>query len=167
MWWVASESVASSGHRRWGIVGRLRFCQAVLARIGVASHHPLIFSIMVASTKAQVSSAGLGASVESAATAAPVEQAAEAVVQATPAKSKTLLQKALDESGQKKRAKNHKRTTDQVVAKCLYDNFRGWTAMQTDGVRIKGATLRERLVDDRRKARGCVTGVPILGDNLK
>lgn len=65
--------------------------------------------------------------------------------------SKTLVQKALESSSQKKRASNHRRTADQIVNKVIYDNFRSWNALQTDGIRIAGMTLRERLLDDRRK----------------
>lgn len=64
---------------------------------------------------------------------------------------KTLVQKALEESGSKKRPTNHKRTADQIVNKVIYDNFRTWNALQTDGVRVGCLTLRERLLDDRRK----------------
>lgn len=67
------------------------------------------------------------------------------------------MQKALEESSQKRRASNHKRTVDQVINKVIYDNFRSWNALQTDGIRVGGFTLRERLLDDRRKvgSKGC------------
>lgn len=84
------------------------------------------------------------------------------VVVATP-KGETLVQKALEESTQQRRASNHRRTVDQVINKVIYDNFRSWNALQTDGVRVGGLTLRERLLDDRKKVgiSGGLRGVTI------
>lgn len=83
------------------------------------------------------------------------DAAPSSVVSAPPPAStprgKTLVQKALEESGQKRRSSNHKRTADQVINKVIYDNFRSWNALQTDGIRVGGYTLKERLLADRRK----------------
>lgn len=66
--------------------------------------------------------------------------------------AQTLVQTALDSSAQKGRGGSRKRTVDQVVAKAIYDNFRSWTALQTDGVLVSGLTLRQRLAKDRQTA---------------
>lgn len=41
---------------------------------------------------------------------------------------------------------------EQVVATAIYDNFKNWSAVQTDGVKVVGTTLRQRLVKKRQDA---------------
>lgn len=85
------------------------------------------------------------------------------LVVATP-KGKTLVQAVLEESTQQRRASDHRGAVDQVINKVIYDHFRSWNALQTDGVRVGGLALRERLLDDRKKGgisgglRGSLSG---------
>ncbi len=46
-----------------------------------------------------------------------------------------------------------KHDTDEVVKRRLRDNFPQWKHVSTDGKRIQGLTLRERLTEDVRKKK--------------
>ena len=46
-----------------------------------------------------------------------------------------------------------RRTTEEVVDKSLYDNFRTFTASEVDGVVVDGMTLRQRLQADKAKQK--------------
>lgn len=136
-----------------------RTCSFFRPWLQYAPPHPLI-SVMgkPAAVAQQPSAASVAA--EPPASSLEAEAPTDAPALSTP-RGKTLVQRALEESGAKKRASNHKRTLDQIITKVLYDNFRGWSSVQTDGVKVQGMTLRERLADDRRKAAtvSCLGGL--------
>lgn len=49
------------------------------------------------------------------------------------------------------------------MAKAIYDNFRSWSALQTDGVVVSGQTLRQRLANDRQAAIDAGDKKPVFG----
>lgn len=75
-----------------------------------------------------------------------------ASVTAEPLRAATLVQaheQELAAAGSKRR-KLQRRDTEAAVQKSLADNFRGFTAAQTDVVLVNGLTLREKLMADKR-----------------
>ena len=73
-----------------------------------------------------------------------------------------------------------RKTTEEIVDKSLYDNFRTFTASEIDGVVVDGMTLRQRLQADKAKqkldpyvadkaacnARSCYVGDSDADENL-
>lgn len=64
-------------------------------------------------------------------------------------KEGSLVAQQLAKSTNKRRQPRSARTTEAIVAKVIYDNFRSLTAAQVDTITIDKLTLRQRLIEDR------------------
>lgn len=64
----------------------------------------------------------------------------------------TLVDEA-EQSSRKKRRRLQTQTTNEIVARKLYDNFRTASSEVTDCIKVQGQTLRERIRNDIYKAR--------------
>eukprot|EP00974_Lingulodinium_polyedra_P089012 8629052-Lingulodinium_polyedra.AAC.1 len=61
----------------------------------------------------------------------------------------------MDKQGKGKTAKKRqlsRKSTEDQVSKAIADNFKGWSATQTDGITRNNLTLRQRLAQDKHEA---------------
>jgi len=65
----------------------------------------------------------------------------------------SLLEEAMEQQTPSKRRMLKRMTTDEQVAKAIKDNFKSWTATEVDMNRVNNKTLRETLLEDKRKAK--------------
>jgi len=74
----------------------------------------------------------------------------------------SLYDKATDgkDSGPRRRTLTRK-STDEFVEKSLYDNFRSFSSTEVDGNVVAGRTLRQRLLEDKRKNRDAPKAHPM------
>ena len=83
-----------------------------------------------------------------------------AVPSSKPAQEKTrrksLWEQSCDTAHENTKTSNRvlkRKTTEEIVDKSLYDNFRTFTASEIDGVVVDGMTLRQRLQADKAKQK--------------
>ena len=109
----------------------------------------------------------------SGAKAAPPTPAPDGVIVAAPVSKpaadqgpggRSLWEKTGDNAPDNAKPKRQlkRKTTEEIVEKSLYDNFKTFTASEIDGVVVEGMTLRQRLHHDKAAQKtdpkGIITG---------
>ena len=61
---------------------------------------------------------------------------------------KRLLEVASDAQARAAKRTLRRKSTDEEVAKCIKDNFKGWTEHDTDVYQVSGITLRGQMLQD-------------------
>jgi len=70
-----------------------------------------------------------------------------------PTKAGARLVKKRHDDDQENRQSRRQQPVDLQVNRCLQDNFAGFSSLETDGFKINGRTLREKLSNDKLLAR--------------
>lgn len=91
-------------------------------------------------------------------------KAAASSAQAAPASAlEVVQQEEAAVSGTRPAKRLRRRNTDEVITKCLKDNFASWDAHLTDGHMVEGKTLRQTLAEHRRMVNAGNSDAPTLG----
>ncbi len=91
-------------------------------------------------------------------------KAAASSAQAAPASAlEVVQQEEAAVSGTRPAKRLRRRNTDEVITKCLKDNFASWDAHLTDGHMVEGKTLRQTLAEHRRMVNAGNSEAPTLG----
>lgn len=59
----------------------------------------------------------------------------------------------LESGGRQKKRRLTRRSTEDQADRCIAEHFKGWSKVQTTVVKVEGVTLRERIIQDKRRCK--------------
>lgn len=62
-------------------------------------------------------------------------------------------EKEAGSAAKRSRKQLQRRATDEQVERCIADNFKGWSTLETHGTLVGGKSLAQRIADDKRDAK--------------